>query len=192
MLTATSVIGPTAQHNARHFNALAEAIRSNTAYGNIHTTSFPAGEIRGEIRRNDTSQTKTSKSANSPAAFAGSATLPAFSRCWVVHPLVVQFGGKRAIEMYCEMSAYDPKRLLLLVAGSPIKKLQLLSRNGEQQFRATCRFRGNSHVDDKKKVYQRRPISERRFGVVVRTYFPALADCPASPQMFRLTPVSVK
>ena len=39
---------------------------------------------------------------------------------------------------------------------------------------------------------ERRSNLERRSGVVVRTYFPALADCPASPQMFWLTPVPVK
>jgi hypothetical protein len=33
------------------FDALEDALTSNTAYGNIHTTKFPAGEIRGEIRR---------------------------------------------------------------------------------------------------------------------------------------------
>ena len=40
---------------------------------------------------------------------------------------------------------------------------------------------------------ERRSKSKRRsLGVVLRTYRPALADFPASPQMFRLTPVSVK
>ncbi len=29
----------------------ANTLLSETAYGNIHTTQFPAGEIRGEIRR---------------------------------------------------------------------------------------------------------------------------------------------
>jgi hypothetical protein len=36
---------------AGDFDALEDALTSNTAYGNIHTTKFPAGEIRGEIRR---------------------------------------------------------------------------------------------------------------------------------------------
>ena len=36
---------------AGDFDALQDALTSNTAYGNIHTTNFPAGEIRGEIRR---------------------------------------------------------------------------------------------------------------------------------------------
>ena len=33
------------------FDALTDALTSNTAYGNIHTVNFPAGEIRGQIRR---------------------------------------------------------------------------------------------------------------------------------------------
>jgi hypothetical protein len=48
---------------AGNFNALVEALESNTAYANIHTTSsppaggtdtaFPAGEIRGQIHKGD-------------------------------------------------------------------------------------------------------------------------------------------
>ena len=38
---------------AGDFDALEDALDSDTAYGNIHTTNFPAGEIRGQIRRND-------------------------------------------------------------------------------------------------------------------------------------------
>ncbi len=50
--TGPSVVGPAAQNvNPGDFNALVEALRSNTAYANIHTTGFPAGEIRGQIRR---------------------------------------------------------------------------------------------------------------------------------------------
>jgi hypothetical protein len=52
MLTPASVIGPTAQGiTPGNFNALAAALLSETAYGNVHTTNFPAGEIRGELRR---------------------------------------------------------------------------------------------------------------------------------------------
>jgi hypothetical protein len=51
-ITAASVIGPTAQNvTPGDFDALTDALTSNTAYGNIHTTKFPAGEIRGQIRR---------------------------------------------------------------------------------------------------------------------------------------------
>jgi hypothetical protein len=51
-LTPTSVIGPAVQNLAAgNFDGLVDALRSHTAYGNIHTQQFPAGEIRGEIRR---------------------------------------------------------------------------------------------------------------------------------------------
>jgi CHRD domain len=36
---------------AGNFDAVVQALDSNTAYANIHTTSFPAGEIRGHVRR---------------------------------------------------------------------------------------------------------------------------------------------
>jgi len=52
--TPASVIGPTPQGIvAGNFDALVAALTSNTAYGNIHTVNFPAGEIRGQIRRDD-------------------------------------------------------------------------------------------------------------------------------------------
>jgi CHRD domain len=48
------VIGPIPQGvTAGNFDALVAAIFSDTAYGNIHTTAFPAGEIRGQILRNE-------------------------------------------------------------------------------------------------------------------------------------------
>src|ERR1051326_5230073 len=51
-ITAASVVGPAAQNiNPGDFDALADALLSNTAYGNIHTSKFPAGEIRGQIHR---------------------------------------------------------------------------------------------------------------------------------------------
>jgi hypothetical protein len=51
-ITSAEVVGPAAQHvSAGDFQALVEALESDTTYANIHTTSFPAGEIRGEIRR---------------------------------------------------------------------------------------------------------------------------------------------
>jgi hypothetical protein len=54
MLTAASVVGPVAQNIVvGDFDAVTEALQSRTAYGNIHTAKFPAGEIRGEIRRDD-------------------------------------------------------------------------------------------------------------------------------------------
>jgi CHRD domain len=53
-ITGASVIGPTAQNiPVGDFDALVAALDSDTAYGNVHTTNFPAGEIRGQIRRAD-------------------------------------------------------------------------------------------------------------------------------------------
>jgi hypothetical protein len=52
--TSASVVGPTAQNiNPGDFDALVAALDSNTAYGNIHTVKFPAGEIRGQILKGD-------------------------------------------------------------------------------------------------------------------------------------------
>jgi hypothetical protein len=51
-LSAANVLGPTAQGvPAGDFQAIVDALESDTTYANIHTTAFPAGEIRGEIRR---------------------------------------------------------------------------------------------------------------------------------------------
>jgi hypothetical protein len=51
-LTAANVIAIAKQNvNAGDFDALADALTSHTAYGNVHTMNFPAGEIRTEIRR---------------------------------------------------------------------------------------------------------------------------------------------
>jgi hypothetical protein len=49
-----SVIGPGPQGvTAGNFDALIAALKSDTAYGNIHTTNFPSGEIRGQIRQEE-------------------------------------------------------------------------------------------------------------------------------------------
>jgi len=53
-LTAASVIGPTLQNvMPSDFDAVTDALNSNTAYANVHTAKFPAGEIRGQVRRGD-------------------------------------------------------------------------------------------------------------------------------------------
>jgi hypothetical protein len=53
-LIAASVVGPAAQNVAAgKFDAVIDALNSNTAYANIHTTKFPSGEIRGQVRRGD-------------------------------------------------------------------------------------------------------------------------------------------
>lgn len=50
--TNTSVVAIAGQNvDAEDFEALADALRSNTAYANIHTAALPAGEIRGQIRK---------------------------------------------------------------------------------------------------------------------------------------------
>jgi hypothetical protein len=52
--TKSDVIAISGQNvNALDFDALADALTSNTAYANIHTTALPAGEIRGQIHRGD-------------------------------------------------------------------------------------------------------------------------------------------
>jgi hypothetical protein len=48
--TGASVVGPATQNVvAGNFNALLQALDSDTAYANIHTTALGAGEIRGQI-----------------------------------------------------------------------------------------------------------------------------------------------
>lgn len=51
-LTPASVVAITGQGvTAGNFDALVAALESDTAYGNVHTNIFPAGEIRGQVRR---------------------------------------------------------------------------------------------------------------------------------------------
>jgi len=51
-ISAASVIAIAGQNvKAGDFDALEDALESDTAYGNIHTTNFPAGEIRGQVAR---------------------------------------------------------------------------------------------------------------------------------------------
>lgn len=53
-ITASDVIAVTGQNvTAGDFDALTDALESNTAYANIHTMKFPAGEIRGQIHHAD-------------------------------------------------------------------------------------------------------------------------------------------
>jgi hypothetical protein len=53
-ITAAGVIGPTPQNiQPGDFNALVAALKSDTAYANVHTQNFPAGEIRGQIQRKE-------------------------------------------------------------------------------------------------------------------------------------------
>jgi len=51
VISAASVIGPAAQGiSAGEFAELVAAIRSGVAYANVHTVSFPGGEIRSQIK----------------------------------------------------------------------------------------------------------------------------------------------
>lgn len=52
--TATNV-RPVAGQNvtAGDFDALTDALFSKSAYANVHTTNFPAGEIRGQVKRDE-------------------------------------------------------------------------------------------------------------------------------------------
>jgi hypothetical protein len=50
-VTAADVIGPNGQGIAPgEFSKVLEAIHSGVAYVNLHSTKFPAGEIRGQVR----------------------------------------------------------------------------------------------------------------------------------------------
>jgi hypothetical protein len=54
VITQAQIIGPAAQGiQAGEFAELVQAIRAGAAYANVHTTTFPAGEIRGQISDND-------------------------------------------------------------------------------------------------------------------------------------------
>ncbi|MDQ4029624.1 MAG: CHRD domain-containing protein, partial [Actinomycetota bacterium] len=47
------VIGPAAQGIAAgEFDELVRAIRAGATYANVHSGTYPAGEIRGQIRTN--------------------------------------------------------------------------------------------------------------------------------------------
>jgi hypothetical protein len=63
-VSAAGVVGPTAQNiTAGDFAGVVAALASNTAYGNIHTKQFPAGEIRGQVHaeRRDTDHAEDTK-----------------------------------------------------------------------------------------------------------------------------------
>lgn len=50
-ITASDVIGPTGQGIAAgDFAELVKAMRAGVTYANVHSTTFPGGEIRGQIK----------------------------------------------------------------------------------------------------------------------------------------------
>jgi CHRD domain len=53
--TAANVVGPLTQGiTAGDLDSALEAVRADLAYANMHTSNFPGGEIRGQVRRGDT------------------------------------------------------------------------------------------------------------------------------------------
>ena len=53
-LTAANVVGPAGQGIATgEFAELVAAIRADRTYANVHSTKFPAGEIRGQLTPHD-------------------------------------------------------------------------------------------------------------------------------------------
>jgi CHRD domain len=53
-ITAANVVGPTAQGIAAgDLDSALEAVRAGLSYANMHTATFPGGEIRGQVRRGD-------------------------------------------------------------------------------------------------------------------------------------------
>lgn len=50
MITALNVIGPSSQDiSPGQFDELIRAMKAGVTYANVHSTKFPAGEIRGQI-----------------------------------------------------------------------------------------------------------------------------------------------
>ena len=53
-VTAADVIGPAAQGvSPGEWTDLLKAIRAGATYVNVHSTIWPAGEIRGQLKAND-------------------------------------------------------------------------------------------------------------------------------------------
>jgi hypothetical protein len=53
-ITPANVVGPTAQGiNAGDLAAALEAVHDGESYVNIHNARFPAGEMRGQLRRGE-------------------------------------------------------------------------------------------------------------------------------------------
>lgn len=64
-LQPAGVVGPEAQNvTPGDFAAVAKALTSEASYGNVHSTKFPAGEIRGELRPTTTTPPQTESPTN--------------------------------------------------------------------------------------------------------------------------------
>lgn len=54
MLLPANIVGPEGQGiSAGEFDELVAAIRHGVAYVNVHSATYPAGEIRGQLERNE-------------------------------------------------------------------------------------------------------------------------------------------
>lgn len=54
VITAANVIGPAGQGIAAgQFDELISAMRAGVTYANVHTATFPGGEVRGQIKLDD-------------------------------------------------------------------------------------------------------------------------------------------
>lgn len=58
-ISPANVTGPTAQGiDAGDLVSALEAVQDGDAYANLHTTKFPAGEIRGQVHRGNRARDK--------------------------------------------------------------------------------------------------------------------------------------
>lgn len=68
-LTAEQVVGPSAQGiSPGEFDEMVRAIRNGVTYANVHTTRYPAGEIRGQLRRGWAETPTEARGGGDPAA----------------------------------------------------------------------------------------------------------------------------